>query len=83
MVVKKQSEPDHPGGAQAGLVRQHEFERTHEMRRAREQHLALDQRLVHETKLVKFEIAQPAVNEFGRGRGSRAGEIALLDEQHG
>ena len=32
MVVKKQPEPNHPGGAQAGFVRQHEFERPHEMR---------------------------------------------------
>ncbi len=46
VVVKKQPEPDHPGGAQTGLVRQHEFERPHEMRRGGEHHFPLDQRLV-------------------------------------
>ena len=47
----------------------------------REQDFALDQRFAHQPEFIVFEIAQAAMDELGRGRGGRAGEIALLGQQ--
>jgi len=46
---------------------------------------ALEQRIVTDSdqaELVIFEIAQPAMDQLGAGRGGRAGKIGLLDQQH-
>jgi hypothetical protein len=51
------------------------------VRHGTEQRLALDQRLAHEAELEVFEVAQPAVEELGRGRRGRAREVALLGQQ--
>ena len=52
------------------------------MRRHPQQHFALGQRLMHQPERVMLEIAQPAMDELGRGRGRAGGEIVLLDQQH-
>ena len=51
------------------------------MRAPPEQHLALGQRLMHQTEVVVLEIAQPAMDELGRGGRRRSGEVALLAEK--
>ena len=82
MVIEEQSGTDHPCRAQMPFVRQHEFQRPDDVRRDAQHHLALGQRLRHQAKLVVFEVAQPAVNQLGAGRGGCRGEIVLLGEQH-
>jgi len=52
------------------------------MRGHAQQNLAFGQPLAHQTEIAVFEIAQPAMDEFARCRGGRAGEIALLAQQH-
>ena len=52
------------------------------MRGDAQQRFALGERLGHEAKLVVLEIPQPAVDQLGRGRGSRRGKVARLGEQH-
>jgi hypothetical protein len=52
------------------------------VRRHAQQGLALGQRLGDQAKLVVLEIAQPAVNQLGRGRRGGRREIATLDQQH-
>jgi hypothetical protein len=46
------------------------------------QPLALDQRLAHQPELAIFEIAQPAMDQLGRGGRGVARQIVLLDQQH-
>jgi hypothetical protein len=82
MIVEEQPEPDQQGRAQRAVMRQHEAQRADDVRRHPQQHLALLQRLAHEAERVVLEIAQPAVNELGRGRRRAAGEVALLGEDH-
>ena len=82
VVVEEEAGADHPGRPKRGVVRQHEGQRPGDVRREPEQHLALGQRLAHEAELVELEIAQAAMDELARGRGGRAREIVLLDEQH-
>ena len=64
------------------FVRQHEFQRPDDVRRDAQHHLALGQGLGHQAELVVLEVAQPAVDQLGAGRGGRRGEIVLLGEQH-
>ena len=78
MVVEEEAEPQHPPGPEVRLVRQHEAQRPAEMRRLGQQHLALLQRLAHQAELVVFEVAQPAMDQLGGGRGGRAGQIGHL-----
>src|SRR5689334_8363649 len=82
MVVEEQAETEQPARPEALVVRQHETKRPDDVRGCLEQHLALGERFVHQTKLVIFEIAQAAVNELGRGRGGRAGEVALVAKEN-
>ncbi len=51
------------------------------MRRDPQQHLALGQRLAHQPEGALREIAQPAMDQLGRGRRGAGGEIVLLDQQ--
>jgi len=83
MVVEEQTEAHEPGRPEPRAVRQDEAQRPDEMRRRTQQHLALDQRLADQAEGAVLEIAQAAVDQFGRGRGSRRGEIPLLDQEHG
>ena len=66
MVVKEQAEPQQPGRAQAGMVRQNETQRPDDVGRDLPEDFALDQRLAHQAELVIFEIAQAAMHELGR-----------------
>ena len=59
---------------------QHEGQRVDEVRRRRQQPLALLQRLAHQREFIIFQIAQPAVNELGRGGGGVRRQIVALDE---
>ena len=58
MVIKKETEPQQPGGSKLVVVRQHEAQRLDDVRRHPPQHLALDQRLAHQAEFIIFEIAQ-------------------------
>jgi hypothetical protein len=64
-------------------VRHHEAGRPDEVSRDPQQHFALRKRFGNEAKLVLLEVSQPAVDQLRGCRGRRAGEIVLLDEQHG
>ena len=50
------------------------------MRRGLEQLGALDQGFAHELELKLLEIAQPAMDQLGRGRGGGRRVVALLGE---
>ena len=82
MVVDEQPQPQQPGRAQARRRRQHEAHRPDQVRRHAQHDLALDQRLAHQAEPAVLEIAQPAVDQLGRGRGGAGREIVLLDQQH-
>ncbi len=64
-------------------MRQHETHRPDDVGRRRPQRLAFDQRFAHQAELVIFEIAQPAMDEFGRGRGRPGGQIVHLGKHDG
>ncbi len=66
MVVEKQPEPQQPGRAQAGMMRQHESQRADDVGRDLPEDFALDQRLADQAELVIFEIAQAAMHQLGR-----------------
>ncbi len=66
MVVKEQAEPQQPGRAQAGVVRQNETQGTDDVGRDLPEDFALDQGLAHQAELVIFEIAQTPMHELGR-----------------
>ena len=83
MVVKEQAEPQQPGRAQAGVVRQHETQRADDVGRDLPEDFALDQRLAHQTKLVIFEIAQAAVHELGRPGRRPARQIVHFTQENG
>ena len=68
MVVEKQAQPQQPGGPQPRVMRQHEAQRPDHVRRHRPQYFPLLQRFTHEPELAMFEVAQPAVDQFGRRR---------------
>ena len=50
------------------MMRQDEAERLDDVRRRAEQDLALGERLVDEAEVVLLEIAQAAMDQFGRCR---------------
>ena len=82
MVVEKEAQPEEGRGTHPLAVRQHEPQRTDDVRRRLEQHFAFDERFADQPELVVLEIAQPAVDELGRGRGRAACQVALLDKAH-
>ena len=82
VIVEEEAEPQQPGRAQAGMVRQNETQRANDMRRDLPEDLALDQRLAHQTKLVILEIAQPAMHELGRPGRRSAGQIIHFTEEN-
>ncbi len=51
------------------------------MRRNLPEHFPLHQRLAHQAKLIVFEIAQAAVNQFARPRRRAAGEIVHFTKE--
>ena len=79
MIVEEKPRAQLPGRPQIGPRGQHEAQRTHEMGRDGPQRLALRERRAHEAQRAMFEIAQPAVDELGRGRRRAPGQIALLE----
>ena len=83
VVVEEEPEPDQQGRAQAAMMREHEPERPDDVRGHGEQHLPLAQRLAHQAEGEVLQVAQPAVDELGRGRGRAAGQVGLLRQQHG
>ena len=82
MVIKEQSQPQHPHRAHIGRGGQHESHRPHQVRRHAQHHLAFRERLAHETKPAVLEVTQSPVNEFGGGRGRAGSEVALLNQKH-
>ena len=82
MVVEEEAEPQQPGRAQAGVMRQNETQRTNDVRRDLPEDLALDQRLAHQTKLIIFEIAQAAMHELGRPGRRSAGQVIHFTEEN-
>src|ERR1700758_3591892 len=65
------------------MVRQHEPKWSDDMRRDLPEDFALNQRLAHQAELVIFEIAQPAMHEFGRPGRRPARQIIHFTEENG
>ena len=82
MVVEEQAEPQQPGRAQPGMVRQHETQRTDDVGRDLPEDFALDQRLAHQPELVIFEIAQAAMHELGRPGRRPAGQVIHFAQEN-
>src|SRR5882672_6356530 len=82
VIVEKQPGADQPRGPQVRLVRQHELERPDDVGRDAEQRLALGERFGDEAELEVLQVPQAAVDQLGRGRRGRRGEVALLDQEH-
>jgi hypothetical protein len=57
MVIKKQPEPQQPGGPEPIVVRQDKAKRPDDVGRDPPEDLPFDQRLADEAKLIIFEIA--------------------------
>ena len=53
------------------------------MRRHIQQHFTLDQRLANQQKLVVFQIAQPAVDEFCRPGGRARSQVIHFRQANG
>jgi hypothetical protein len=53
------------------------------VRHGAQQRLALDQAFADEPELEILEIAQAAVEQLGRGRGGRRGEVVHLGQRDG
>ncbi|OIQ76294.1 hypothetical protein GALL_420270 [mine drainage metagenome] len=82
-VVQRQPGRDQPARPSAmRLMGQHEALRLHQMRRGAQQALALGQRRAHQRELEMLEIAQAAVNQFGRRRRGVRAEVVALAQQH-
>src|SRR5262245_20645541 len=82
MVVEEQAEPEQPRPPQAPVVRKKEAGGPEDVRRGPPKHLAFGKRLAHQTEGIALEITQPAMDQLGRRRGSRTGEIVLLAEEN-
>ena len=81
VIVEKKTDADHPARTQLRHVRHHEVQRPGKVGGNAQQDLALRQRFGHQAKLELLEVAQAAVDQLGRGRRSRAGKVAALDQQ--
>jgi hypothetical protein len=62
------------------MMRQQEAKRPDQMRRGVQQNRAFAKRVRNEPEMIALEISEPAMDELGRCRGRRAGEIALPEE---
>ena len=80
VIVEEETQPQQPARPQMRFVRQHEAQRKRQVRRLGEQDLALLKGLAHQPEFVLLEIAQAAMDQLGRGRGGRAGEIVHFAE---
>ena len=67
MIVDEEPGADERARAHAGLDREDEALRAHQMRRHPQHHFPFGERLAHQAEPAVLEIAQPAVNELGRG----------------
>ena len=81
-VVEEQPDPQHQRRARPRHRRQHEPHRPDQVRRHPQQHLALGQRLADQPERAVLEIAQPAMDQLGRGRRGAGAEVVLLEQQH-
>src|SRR3546814_12151749 len=80
MVVEEQPEPQQPARPQPVAIRQDEAQRMDDVRRDAPQDFALFQRLAHKAEFIMLQIAQPPVDQLGRGRSRTPGQIARLDQ---
>ena len=83
VIVQKQSQPEQPGRAQAGMVRQNETQGPDNVGCDLPENFALDQRLADQTKLVIFEIAQAAMHQLGRPGRRPARQIVHFTKENG
>ena len=83
MVVKEQAEPEQPGRAQAGVMRQNETQGPDDVGRDLPEDFALDQRLADQAELVIFEIAQAAMHELGRPGRRPARQVVHFTQEYG
>jgi len=82
MVVEEQAEPQQPARAQPVAIGQHEAQRPDDVRRDAPQYLAFLQRLAHQAEFIMLQIAQPAVDQLGRGRRGALRKVPRLQQQH-
>ena len=84
----RHEQPQHFGGRRIPLephvavIGQHEAHRPRDMRHGFQQHFAFGQRVTHEANLEILKVAQTAVEQFGRGRRGRGGQIIHLGQGH-
>ncbi len=83
VVIQEQPGANHPGRPLRLVDRRHEAHRPDDMGCGTKQDFALDQGLAHQSEFVVFEIAQPAVDQLGRGGGSMGRQIVLLAQHDG
>src|SRR5690349_11427587 len=65
------------------MMRQYESERSDDVGRDLPEDFALDQRLADQTKLVIFEVAQPAMHELGRPGRRPTRQVIQFTEKNG
>ena len=63
-------------------MREHEAHRPDDVRGVAQEHRALAQGLAHEAEVAVLQVAQPAVDQLGAGRGGVRGQIILFAQQH-
>ena len=81
-VVEQQSGANHCRRAWVAVVdREQKAERLHEVRTLAQQLFARLQRFVDQPGVAGLEVAEPAVNQLGRGGCGAGGEVALLEDE--
>ena len=81
-VIEPETGTDHELRASVLLAGQDEAERADDMGRDAPEDPALVQGFADQAEFQAFEIAKPAMDEFGGGRGRAAAEIPAFDQQH-
>jgi hypothetical protein len=82
VVVVEQAKPQQPHRPQTLVMWQDKTQRPYDVRRDTPQHFTLQQSLAHQTKFMVFEVAQPAMDQFG-GCARRSGaQIAPFAQKH-
>src|SRR5271169_1054756 len=80
-IVERKSQTNFEGRIRVALINgKQEGDRPRQMRRELQQQAALAARFMHQLELELLEIAQSAVNQFGRPAAGAAGKVARFDQ---
>ena len=82
VVVKEQTNANHPCRTQVRFVRHDKPQRPENVRRRRQQHFAFSKRLSYQAELVVLQVAQATMDELGAGRRRMRRQVVLFAQHH-